>query len=284
MKHKFFSLSTALVALVAFGSMSYAQDNSQDNTQNKSKVERREKRGFGEGHKMRGAERLNLSEAQRQQLRALAESSKSSTEAQRQELRQIMSQRRDGAALSAEQETRAKQLHEQLKAVREKQHADFLAILTPEQRTQIESFRSEGKERRRGGEFGRRGGFGKGIGRGMGGEMRGGLGGLNLSEAQQKQVRQIMEANRTATQTQREQMRQILSQRREAGAAPTADQQARLKELQSQMRASHEKLQSELSAILTAEQRRQIEQRREEMQKRKEERRARKSNASPQIN
>lgn len=209
MKHKIFSLSTALVALVAFGSVSYAQDNSQDNTQNNSKIERREKRGF-RGNKLRGAERLNLSDAQRTQLRALMESSKNSTQAQREQLRQIMSQRRGGATLSTEQEARAKQLREQLKAVQEKQHADFLAILTPEQRTQLESFRSERKERRRGGEFGRRGGFGKGIDKGIGGGMRGGFGGLNLSEAQQQQFRQILEANRAATQTQREQMRQIL--------------------------------------------------------------------------
>lgn len=111
----------------------------------------------------------------------------------------------------------------------------------------------------------------------------GGFGGLNLTEAQQTQFRQIMEANRAATESQRQETRQILSQKR-AGNALSAQQEARLKELSAQIRTSHEKLQSELSAILTPEQRQQIEARREEMRKRKEDRRQMRQNAQPTIN
>jgi periplasmic protein CpxP/Spy len=282
MKFKFFSFfAAALIAFFAFGSFAVtAQDAA---TQDKSQTERRFKRGGFDGHKMRGVERLNLTEAQRQQLRTLAENHKNSTAAQRAELRQLHEQKRGGATLTAEQEARSKQLREEIRAARQKQQADFLAILTPEQRTEIEKFRAEAKERRR--EFGARrgGGIGGGFGKGTHGGMRGGFGGLNLSEAQQQQFRQIMEANRAATNTQREEIRQILSQKRD-GNALTVQQEARLKELSAQIRTSHEKLQSELSAILTPEQRQQIEQRREEMRKRMEERRQMRRNAQPTIN
>ena len=271
MKSKLFSFFTVLVAFFAFGSLAFAQNAPQAD------------RGFGkgEGHKMRRFERLNLTEAQRQQIRTLFENFKNSTRAQHEELRQLHEQRRSGGQLTAEQQTRATQLHEQLRAAKERQHAEVLAILTPEQRAEAEKFRGEGRGRR-GGEFGKRGGFGKGIDGGRGEGLRG-LGNLNLSETQQQQFRQLHESHRTATESLRNEMRQILSQRR-AGNALTTEQQARLRELTSQLRASHEKLQNDSSAILTPEQRQQIEQRREEMRKRFEERRQMRGNTQPTIN
>ena len=271
MKSKLFSFFTVLVAFVAFGASAYAQNAPQT------------ERGFGkgDGHKMRRFERLDLTEAQRGQIRAIFENYKNNTRAQHEELRQLHSQQRSGGQLSAEQQTRFTQLRDQLRVAKERQHAEVLAILTPEQRAEAETFRSEGR-RHRGEKHGGRGGFGKGIDGERGDGLRG-FGNLNLSDAQQQQFRQLRESHRTATESLRNEMRQILSQRR-AGNGLTTEQQARLRELNSQLRASHEKLQSDFSAILTPEQRQQIQQRREETRKRFEERRQMRQNAQPTIN
>lgn len=130
------------------------------------------------------------------------------------------------------------------------------------------------QERREGRRFGKRGGSGEG----MRGDKRGGgkfgmrgLRGLNLTDAQKEQVRNIMETNRTVNQSAREEFRTLRQAKRDGTL--NATQQARLTALKEQMRQNAEATKTRIEAILTPEQRTQLEQQKEEMQKRRQERR-----------
>lgn len=128
------------------------------------------------------------------------------------------------------------------------------------------------QERREGRGFGKRGGFDKG----MRGGKRGGFGlhglrGIELTDAQKEQVRTIMESNRTANQAAHEEFRALRQAKR--GGTLDATQQARLETLKAQMKQNAEATQTQILAVLTAEQRTQLEQRKQEMQQKREQRR-----------
>jgi Spy/CpxP family protein refolding chaperone len=91
---------------------------------------------------------LNLTDAQRQQMRAIRERYQQSFQTQRQELRQLAEVRRGGGTWTPEQEARAKELRAQLRANGEKLHAEILGTLTPEQQTQLKQQREQFKQRR----------------------------------------------------------------------------------------------------------------------------------------
>lgn len=116
-------------------------------------------------------------------------------------------------------------------------------------------------------------GFGKGM-RGGGRYMRE-LRGVNLTDAQKEQLRTIFEANKPDQATM-EEMRSLMEARR-AGTA-TAEQTERMKTLKRQGRAKREQIQVQVFAILTPEQRQQVEKNREESKQRREERRKNKAN------
>jgi Spy/CpxP family protein refolding chaperone len=86
---------------------------------------------------MAGLRQLNLSDQQRQQMRSIAQAQGQSTQTQRQELRQLMQKRRTGT-LTPQDETRAKELRQQLMQSREGVHTQMLTVLTPEQKTQLD--------------------------------------------------------------------------------------------------------------------------------------------------
>jgi Spy/CpxP family protein refolding chaperone len=135
--------------------------------------------------------------------------------------------------------------------------------------------KQEMRERGRGG----RGGFGeKGVRGKHGGDrkMLRGLGRLNLTDAQKEQVRTISQNFRTSTQTQREELRSLAMKRRDG--IITADEQARARELKTQLKASGEQMRNSVLAILTAEQKTQLEQMKQEMKTRKMERRQNRQN------
>lgn len=138
--------------------------------------------------------------------------------------------------------------------------------------TQTDSAQNQEKIERRG--FGRRGGMGKM----RGGKEKGGdrmmmrsLGRLNLSDAQKTQVKSIMDNSHAATQTQRDELRGLAMKKRDG--VITADEQNRLKELKTQLKTSNEQTHNSILAILTAEQRTQLDQMKQEMQQRMEQRR-----------
>ena len=120
--------------------------------------------------------------------------------------------------------------------------------------------RAEKLERKGFGHRGGRDGF-----RGMRGFM-----GVELTEAQKTQIKQIHEANRPDAATM-EELKSIREARR--NGTITEDQKARAQALRDQMRVKGESVRQQVLAVLTPEQRQQIETRKAEMQKRMEERR-----------
>jgi Spy/CpxP family protein refolding chaperone len=100
------------------------------------------------GFERRALGSLNLTDAQRQQMRAIRERYQQSFQPQRQELRQLAELRRGGGTWTPEQEARAKELHTQLRANAEKLHAELQGVLTPEQQQQLKQEREQFKQRR----------------------------------------------------------------------------------------------------------------------------------------
>ena len=170
---KLFSASLALALLVVVGATCLAQQ-PQNQTQNQSP-------GAGgpppfgrggpgrRGHGPRGPggpgmlglaalRELNLTDDQKQQIQKIREANFASTKPQREELRQLMQKRFQGT-LTAEEQARAKTLHEQMQTSMKDTESKIAAILTPEQKAKLEELMKERKANHDG--FGRRGGFRK---------------------------------------------------------------------------------------------------------------------------
>jgi Spy/CpxP family protein refolding chaperone len=161
-KRKFISVVTLALTTVAFTTFVVAQDtNKQDDSmQQQKKFERRGgKRGFGRkgmrGGKhdggdrmlMRSLERLNLSDAQKEQTRGIFENFKTSTETRREEMRGLAMKKRDGI-ITTEESARFKEIKTQLKTSGEQMRNSVLAILTAEQRTQLDQIKEEMNKKR----------------------------------------------------------------------------------------------------------------------------------------
>ena len=95
-----------------------------------------------------GLGRLNLSDAQRAQVRQIESRYAASFRARRTERRSLMQTRWQGGTLTAEQEARARQLREELRAEAERMRAEMRGVLTEEQRAQLQSLREEARQRR----------------------------------------------------------------------------------------------------------------------------------------
>jgi len=104
------------------------------------------RRGMIEGGVLR---RLNLSDAQQNQLREIEARYGQSFKTQRQEMRRIIELRQQDATLTPEQQQRVQQLRGELRDGSEKMRAELSAILTPEQRDQLKRMREEGEARRK---------------------------------------------------------------------------------------------------------------------------------------
>ena len=99
------------------------------------------RRGPGMGRLMRD---LNLSEAQREQSRAIMQRRLESTKVQREELSKLREKRTAGT-FSAEDGARAKALHEQIRASMEGARAEMAGVLTAEQKARLEELKAERK-------------------------------------------------------------------------------------------------------------------------------------------
>ncbi|CAA9406415.1 MAG: hypothetical protein AVDCRST_MAG74-1969 [uncultured Pyrinomonadaceae bacterium] len=164
-KRKLLSAATSALAVVAFTTFASAQDTTNntenDSTQKQEMRERRGGRGFGMrgGKGMRGGRhggdkmmlralgQLNLSDAQREQIRGIAETYKTSTQTQREDLRSLGMKKRDGI-ITADEQARFKEIRTQLKTSGEQMHNSVLAVLTAEQRAQLEQMKEEMKKRK----------------------------------------------------------------------------------------------------------------------------------------
>ena len=148
----------ALLSIAAFAQTTAAPQGGTDAEGRRDRMdkERRMRGRHGEpgggrrgGMERRALRRLNLSEAQRGQLREIEARYGQGFKGRHQELRQLMELRRSGATLTPEQEQRAQQLRTEARGNAERLHAEILAILTPEQRDQLKRMREEGEARRR---------------------------------------------------------------------------------------------------------------------------------------
>lgn len=162
-KRKLISAAASGLAALAFTTFVSAQDintNKEDNSVQKQEMRERRggKRGFGgkemrggkhDGEKkmLRGLGRLNLTDAQKEQVRGISENFRTSTQPQREELRVLAMKKRDGI-ITDEEQARAKGLKTQLKASGEQMRDSILAILTAEQKAQLEQMKEERKARK----------------------------------------------------------------------------------------------------------------------------------------
>lgn len=160
LKAKISSLITMAFAVVAFTTFVSAQDTApktQDGVEKTEKGDRKwGKRGEGRGFKggmhgrrggmMRGLRGIELTDVQKEQIRAIHEANKPD-QAIQDEMKSFMEARRAGT-LTDTQKARMKELRVQQRSKMEAVHQQVLAILTPEQRTQLEARKAEMEKRR----------------------------------------------------------------------------------------------------------------------------------------
>lgn len=258
---KVFGLGLFLGLSLGANALLFAQDNTQNNSSDK--MNRR-----GAAGKMRGERRgigefknLNLTDQQKEQIKKIRESARAN-QAGADETRQLMTARRRGT-LTADQQNRLNALREQRRAESEKINQQIQAVLTAEQRNQL----AQTKQNRAGNK-----GMKTGKDRKVGKE-RGGLGSLNLTDSQKQQIKDLRK-NGSVNDAARQELRQ-LAQAKRSGTL-TAEQQTRLQTLRDQSKTNGEKRKDQIAAILTPEQRQQLEQNKAQ---RKERRRQKMQNA-----
>jgi Spy/CpxP family protein refolding chaperone len=152
-KRKLIPAITLAFAFGTFTTFVSAQDGNTSNQQDSTKKERKfERRGdglrgrHGDRMMMHGLRQLNLTDAQKEQIKTIHESRKPS-QALHEEIRGLMLKRRDGSITEQEQ-NRLKEIRTQMRASAEQTHNAVLAVLTAEQRAQLEQLKQEKRERR----------------------------------------------------------------------------------------------------------------------------------------
>lgn len=152
---KIISVITLAFAMITLTTFVAAQDANTDRQKDKSQKERKFKqkgeRGFERGMRggrhaefgLRGLHRLDLNDAQKTQIRSLMEANKTANEPFRQEMRTIFEKRRGGNELTETDRARLQEIHARMKQSAEQTHNTVLAILTAEQRQQLEQWKQE---------------------------------------------------------------------------------------------------------------------------------------------
>ena len=154
-KQKFISAVTFVFAIVAFTTFVTAQDTATQPQDSATKQEKRARK-FGKegkhGNKRGGdmmfhaLQQLNLTDAQKEQLKGIMESNRTANQGTHEEMRGLMMKKRDDI-ITAEEQTRFDELKNQMKASAKQTHDSILAILTPEQRTQLEQQKEQMKQK-----------------------------------------------------------------------------------------------------------------------------------------
>ncbi|MBK8465528.1 MAG: Spy/CpxP family protein refolding chaperone [Chloracidobacterium sp.] len=160
--HKLSTILTVAVAVFAFSTFTLAQeDKAATPAPEKDKAEKhfkdhkghgagRHGMGRGFGHRNRGMmrmmHRLNLTEAQKTQIRSIKDANKPD-QTTRDEMRTLFEAKRDGT-ITAEQKTRFEALKEQKIAKAISVREQILNVLTAEQKAQFEQKKAEMKLRR----------------------------------------------------------------------------------------------------------------------------------------
>jgi Spy/CpxP family protein refolding chaperone len=154
LKNKLFTGLTVAGAAFAFSTFTMAQETSKPDSDNTQKREwRKGKRdGFGGkgfhrgGGGLRGLRDLNLTDAQKEQIRTIMEANRPNQNSF-EEMKALRDATRDGTLTDA-QKDQLKSLREARRAQSENVRAQVLAILTPEQRQQLEAKKAEMQQRR----------------------------------------------------------------------------------------------------------------------------------------
>jgi Spy/CpxP family protein refolding chaperone len=154
--------------ILACGMAAFAQEaqpqtpSTQDDAFRKDRIERmeRHRNRLGGREGMKGGEdtgrrdrrmgqlvrELNLSDEQRQQSRAIMQRRLESTKTQREELFKLREKRIAGT-FTAEDEARARALHQEIRTAMEGVRTEMAGVLTAEQRAKLEQLKKERKEK-----------------------------------------------------------------------------------------------------------------------------------------
>ncbi|MBC7798109.1 MAG: Spy/CpxP family protein refolding chaperone [Pyrinomonadaceae bacterium] len=159
MKLTITSLTLTLLCFCTLGFVASAQSSSssdsgasqtEQNPQSRRGDYRRGgKRGGKDKMFRRGLSQLDLNDNQKQQISAIIDRYKTDSQTTRQEFRAFREQRRNGETLTPEQETRARELQQQFFQSQTNMKNEINAVLTAEQRAQLDKQRDEMREKRR---------------------------------------------------------------------------------------------------------------------------------------
>ncbi len=162
LKNKILTTAALTLAVGAFSTLTSAQTGgAQTPNGDVQKRERAEGRGFGKrgdfDKGMRGGKRggfgrhalrgINLTDAQKEQMRTIMESNRAANQAAHEEFRTLRQAKRAGT-LDATQQARFETLKAQMKQNAEATKTQIESILTAEQRTQLEQQKEEMRKRR----------------------------------------------------------------------------------------------------------------------------------------
>lgn len=155
LRRKLTGASLALGLVLSLSAVAFSQQERpgaapQENGRQRGPWEGRGGRRDGMGKRGRGgilrlASKLNLTEAQQQQMRAIEERFEASTKTQREEMRRL----HESTQGEPSDDTRARfqALRAELEQARRNQHQEMMNVLTAEQRTQLEQLMKERKAR-----------------------------------------------------------------------------------------------------------------------------------------
>lgn len=159
LKTKIFSSLTMGFAVVAFSTFASAQTAGETPVDGAKKVEKHDRKGFGKrgGHGRMGRHRgpgkgmfgfrgIELSDAQKVQMKAIREANKPDA-ASMELMKSIRETRKAGGTITEDQKAQMKQFRDAQKVKMESVRQQMDAILTPEQKAQIEAKKAERKKR-----------------------------------------------------------------------------------------------------------------------------------------
>lgn len=157
LRSKILPVLSLTLAVTAFSAFSSAQDTTtaapapaKAEKRFKGDREKMDRPAFGDRHGKRGHDDalrgITLTDDQKAKVKSIREANKPD-QATMTELRTIREARKSGTAITAEQQTRMKEFREQSMAKMKAAHDQMLAILTPEQKAQIETRKVEMRQR-----------------------------------------------------------------------------------------------------------------------------------------
>lgn len=158
LKTKLFSSLTMGFAVVAFSTFASAQTVGEAPVDGAKKVEKHDRKGFGKrgdgrmGHRgghgkgMGGLRGIELTDAQKEQIKAIREANKPDA-ASMELMKSIRETRKAGGTITEDQKAQLKQMREAQKVKHELVRQQIDSVLTLEQKAQIETRKAEMKKR-----------------------------------------------------------------------------------------------------------------------------------------